>query len=121
MRMTADDQVDLGVVDAVVAEPPEGAHTDHPATAAALKLAIVSAIRRLSEQDTAELLATRYARLRGTGAYLETGAGSSRPPEAPSLRRRLGRILHLPGVRQRPRWSDIWPSDDGDDEHERGA
>jgi len=121
MRMTADDQVDLGVVDAVVAEPAEGAHTDHVATAAALKLAIVSAIRRLSEQDTAELLATRYARLRGMGAYLETGAGSSRPPEAPSLRRRLGRILHLPGVRQRPRWSDIWPSDDGDDEHERGA
>ena len=121
MRMTADDQVDLGVVDAVVAEPAEGAHTDHPATAAALKLAIVSAIRRLSEQDTSELLATRYARLRGTGAYLETGAGSSRPSEAPSLRRRLGRILHLPGVRQRPRWSDIWPSDDGDDEQERGA
>ena len=121
MRMTADDQVDLGVVDAVVAEPAEGAHTDHPATAAALKLAIVSAIRRLSEQDTSELLATRYARLRGMGAYLETGAGSSRPSEAPSLRRRLGRILHLPGVRQRPRWSDIWPSDDGDDEQERGA
>jgi acetyl-CoA carboxylase carboxyl transferase subunit alpha len=121
MRMTADDQVDLGVVDAVVAEPAEGAHTDHPATAAALKMAILSAIRRLSGQDTAELLASRYARLRGMGAYLETGAGSSRPPEAPSFRRRLGRILHLPGVGQRPRWSDIWPSDGGDDEHERGA
>jgi acetyl-CoA carboxylase carboxyl transferase alpha subunit len=121
MRMTSHDQVDLGVVDAVVTEPAEGAHTDHDATAAALKQAIVSAIRRLSEQGTAELLANRYARLRGMGAYLETGAGSSRPTEAPSLRRRLGRILHLPGVPQRPRWSDIWPSDDGDDEHERGA
>ncbi len=121
MRMTAEDQVELGVVDAVVAEPPEGAHADHAATAATLKQAIVSAIRRLSEQDTDELLANRYARLRGMGAYLETGAGPSRPPEAPSLRRRLGRILHLPGVRQRPRWSDIWPSDGGDDEHERGA
>ncbi|MDQ2673938.1 MAG: acetyl-CoA carboxylase carboxyltransferase subunit alpha [Chloroflexota bacterium] len=121
MRMTAHDQVDLGVVDAVVAEPADGAHADHAATASALKQAIVSAIRRLSEQGTAELLANRYARLRGMGAYLETGAGPSRPPEAPSLRRRLGRILHLPGVPQRPRWSDIWPSDDGDDEHERGA
>ena len=29
MRMTAADQVDLGVVDAIVAEPGEGAHTDH--------------------------------------------------------------------------------------------
>jgi acetyl-CoA carboxylase carboxyl transferase subunit alpha len=121
MKMTADDQVDLGVVDAVVAEPSEGAQSDHAATAAALKLAILSALRRLSETDTAELLANRYARLRGMGAYLETGAGPSRPAEAPSLRRRLGRILHLPGVPQRPRWSDIWPSDGGEDEHERGA
>ena len=121
MRMTADDQVDLGVVDAVVAEPAEGAHTDHQATAEALKLAIVSALGRLSGLDTSELLGTRYARLRGMGAYLESGAGSSRAPEVPSLRRRLGRILHLPGVRQRPRWSDIWPSGDADDEHERGA
>src|SRR5688500_15167072 len=111
MKMTADDQVDLGVVDAVVAEPSEGAHADHAATAATLKLAILSAIRRLSETDTAGLLANRYARLRGMGAYIETGAGPSRPAEAPSLRRRLGRILRLPGVPQRPRWSDIWPSD----------
>jgi len=121
MRMTAHDQVDLGVVDAIVAEPGEGAHTDHPATAAALKAAILSALRRVATGDTAELLATRYARMRGWGAYLETGAGPSHPPEAPSLRRRLGRILRLPGAPGRPRWSDIWPSDDQDDESERGA
>ena len=121
MRMTAADQVDLGVVDAIVAEPGEGAHTDHPATAQALKAAILSALRRIATGDTAELLATRYARMRGWGAYLETGAGPSHPPEAPSLRRRLGRILRLPGAPRRPRWSDIWPSDDQDDESERGA
>jgi len=121
MRMTATDQVDLGVVDALVAEPGDGAHTDHPATAAAVKAAILSALRRIATRDTAELLATRYARLRGWGAYLETGAGPSHPPEAPSLRRRLGRILRLPGAPRRPRWSDIWPSDDQEDESERGA
>jgi acetyl-CoA carboxylase carboxyl transferase subunit alpha len=121
MRMTADDQVDLGVVDLVVAEPGEGAHTDHPATAATLKGAILSALRRLAGRETDELLATRYARLRGMGAYLETGAGPSRPLEAPSLRRRIGRILHLPGVPRRPRWSEIWPSDDDEHEHEGGV
>jgi len=121
MRMTADDQLDLGVVDAIVAEPGEGAHTDHPATARALKAAILSALRRIATGDTAELLASRYARMRGWGAYLETGAGPSHPPEAPSLRRRLGRILRLPGAPRRPRWSDIWPSDDQDNESERGA
>jgi hypothetical protein len=109
------------VVDAIVAEPGEGAHTDHGATARTLKAAILSALRRLATGDTAELLATRYARMRGWGAYLETGAGPSLAPEAPSLRRRLGRILRLPGAPRRPRWSDIWPSDDQDDESERGA
>jgi len=121
MRMTADDQLDLGVVDAVIAEPGEGAHTDHAATARALQEAIIDALRGLAGRDTADLLATRYARLRGMGAYLETGSASSRPPEAPSLRRRIGRILHLPGVPRRPRWSDIWPSADDDTENERGA
>jgi acetyl-CoA carboxylase carboxyl transferase alpha subunit len=121
MRMTAAEQLDLGVVDAVIAEPGEGAHTDPAATARAVRDAIVAALRDLTGRETAELLATRYARLRGMGAYLETGAGPGRRPEVPSLRRRIGRILHLPGVPRRPRWSEIWPSDDGDGESERGA
>ncbi|HEX5039034.1 MAG TPA: acetyl-CoA carboxylase carboxyltransferase subunit alpha [Candidatus Limnocylindria bacterium] len=121
MRMTADDQLDLGVVDAVIPEPGDGAHTDHAATARALREAIIDALRGLAGRGTADMLATRYARLRGMGVYLETGSASSRAPKAPSLRRRIGRILHLPGVPRRPRWSDIWPSADDDTENERGA
>jgi acetyl-CoA carboxylase carboxyl transferase subunit alpha len=121
MRMTAADQVELGVVDAVISEPGDGAHTDHAATARAVRDAIVAALRDLSGRDTAMLLATRYARLRAMGAYVETGSPSSRPPAAPSLSRRLGRILRLPGVPRRPRWSEIWPSADDDSENERGA
>ncbi len=121
MRMTAQDQVDLGVVDGIIAEPGDGAHTDHGATARALKAAIVSALRRLSGRETTELLASRYARLRGMGSYLETGTVSPGRPKVPSLRRRIGRILHLPSVPRRPRWSEVWPSDDADDESERGA
>jgi hypothetical protein len=83
--------------------------------------AIVAAFRDLAGRDTVELLATRYARLRGMGAYLETGSASSRPPAPPSLTRRIGRILRLPGVPRRPRWSEIWPSADDDSESERGA
>ena len=121
MRMTAEDQLALGVVDAIIGEPGEGAQTDHAATARAVRDGVVTALRELAGQDTAELLATRYARLRGMGAYLETGEGSRRPPEAPSLRRRIGRILRLPGVPRRPRWSEIWPSADDDSDTERGA
>jgi acetyl-CoA carboxylase carboxyl transferase subunit alpha len=118
MRMTAADQLELGVVDRVVREPGEGAHSDHPATGRALKAAIVDAMRGLATREIADLLAARYARLRGLGAYLETGEGSRGATEAPTLRQRLGRFL--PGV-PRPRWADIWPSDDADEEGERGA
>ena len=121
MRMTAADQRELGVVDIIVPEPGDGAHTDHVATARTLKAAIIEAMRSLAGRETAELLATRYHRLRGMGAYLETGEGTRSQYAAPSLRRRIGRLLHLPGVPRRPRWSDIWPSGDGDDESERGA
>jgi acetyl-CoA carboxylase carboxyl transferase alpha subunit len=121
MRMTAHEQVELGVVDAVIAEPGDGAHTDHAATARAVRAAIVAAFGEMAGRDTAELLARRYARLRGMGAYLETGSAVSRPPAPPSLTRRIGRILRLPGVPRRPRWSEIWPSADDDSESERGA
>jgi acetyl-CoA carboxylase carboxyl transferase alpha subunit len=121
MRMTASDQLELGVIDEVIPEPGEGAHTDHVATARALRRAILDALRSLAGRDTAELLAARYARLRGMGAYVETGEGARTAREAPSLSRRIGRILHLPGVPRRPRWSDVWPSDDNDADSERGA
>ena len=121
MRMTADEQRDLGVVDMVVAEPGEGAHTDAAATARELKAAIITALRELTERGTADLLATRYARLRSMGSYLETGAPAGGRHGAPSLRRRIGRILRLPGVPRRARWSEIWPSGAADDDGESGA
>ncbi|HEY6609301.1 MAG TPA: acetyl-CoA carboxylase carboxyltransferase subunit alpha [Candidatus Limnocylindria bacterium] len=122
MRMTAEDQLELGVVDTVIPEPGEGAHADHAGTARAVKAAVSDALRDLAPIETSELLASRYARLRGLGAYLESGRDPTRQPAVPSLRHRLGRILHLPGVPRRPRWSDVWPSDSGEDEEtERGA
>jgi acetyl-CoA carboxylase carboxyl transferase subunit alpha len=115
MRMTAADQLDLGVVDQVIDEPGEGAHTDHDATARTVKQALVAALDRLRRQAPETMLATRYARLRGIGLVLE-GEEPAVAPEAPSFRRRLGRLLRLPGVARRPRWSEIWPSTDGSDE-----
>jgi len=117
MRMTAADQLELGVVDAIIEEPGEGAHTDHDATAGAVKVAISGALERISQLAPDTLLATRYARLRGLGVVLEGTAGPAPTVEPPSFRHRLGRLLRLPGVPRRPRWSEVWPSgDDGSDE-----
>jgi acetyl-CoA carboxylase carboxyl transferase subunit alpha len=121
MRMTAAEQLELGVVDEVIDEPGEGAHADHAATAASVKKAILAALGRVSQLETEALLASRYARLRGIGLVRETER-PARPSEVPSLRRRIGRLLHLPGIPSRPRWSEIWPSgDDGTEKDEGGA
>ncbi len=122
MRMTAADQLELGVVDGIIPEPEEGAHADHAATAAAVKAAILASLGRISRLDTEALLTTRYARLRGIGLIRETETPSRGRPDELSLRRRIGRLLHLPGIPRRPRWSEIWPSgDDGSDNSEEDA
>ena len=121
MRMTAADQLELGVIDGVIEEPGEGAHEDHAGTAAAVKGAILASLGRITRLDTEAMLMTRYARLRGIGLVRETEAASDQLPPEPSLRRRIGRILRLPGVPRRPRWSEIWPSGEDADSNEEGA
>jgi acetyl-CoA carboxylase alpha subunit len=121
MRMTAADQLELGVIDSVIDEPGEGAHADHDATAAALKAAILAALGRISRLDTEALLTSRYARLRGIGLVREAEVAPRAGEKEPSLRRRIGRLLRLPGVPQRPRWSEIWPSGDDGESNEGGA
>lgn len=116
MRMTAADQLELGVIDGVIEEPKEGAHTDHAVTARAVKRAILAALRQIGQEDSGQVLASRYARLRGIGAYAETAVTAQHPVGEASFRRRIGRLLHLPGVPRRPRWSEIWPSDSNDDD-----
>ena len=121
MRMTAADQRELGIVDRIVEEPGEGAHTDHDATAAAIKGALLASLARISRLDTESLLASRYARLRSIGVFRETDIGPRVSVAPPSLRRRIGRLLHLPGVPRRPRWSEIWPGGDDQNDSEGGA
>jgi acetyl-CoA carboxylase carboxyl transferase subunit alpha len=118
MRMTAADQVALGIVDEIVAEPGDGAHTDHDATARTLKAAVVAALARVARQEPGELLVTRYARIRSVGAFEETSVDAAQRRTEQNLRDRIGRILHLPGIGRR-RWSDVWRGagdDNGDAE-----
>ena len=121
MRMTAADQLELGVIDGIIREPDGGAQEDHDATAKAIREAILAAFGRVTRRGEETLLATRYARLRGIGVVNETVVEALQPAEAATLRRRLGRFLRLPGVPRRPRWSDVWPSGDDTNDSEGGA
>jgi acetyl-CoA carboxylase carboxyl transferase subunit beta len=63
----------LGVVDAVVPEPPEGAHRDPQRATASLGDALSAALRELCALSTDDLLLARRRRLRAVG---QAGAGT---------------------------------------------
>ncbi len=67
LKLTAHDLRRLGVIDAVIPEPPGGAHLDHASAAAVVKAHIASALRALRRVPTATLLARRYAKYRHMG------------------------------------------------------
>ncbi|MFZ2972582.1 MAG: acetyl-CoA carboxylase carboxyltransferase subunit alpha [Ferribacterium limneticum] len=71
MGITAQRLKTLGLIDKIVNEPLGGAHRDHAAMAQNLKKALQDALKQLSGQSTAELLATRYERLMSYGRYKE--------------------------------------------------
>jgi acetyl-CoA carboxylase carboxyl transferase subunit alpha len=60
--------LELGVIDAIVPEPPDGAHTDPDAAAALLKDSLSEALEELSGLPGDELRRRRRARFRSLGA-----------------------------------------------------
>ncbi|MCZ7650818.1 MAG: acetyl-CoA carboxylase carboxyltransferase subunit alpha [Thermoanaerobaculia bacterium] len=72
MRITAPDLLRLGVVDAIVPEPPGGAHADPQEAAARVGEAISKALRELVRLDPERLVAERRKRFRTLGFFLES-------------------------------------------------
>jgi acetyl-CoA carboxylase carboxyl transferase subunit alpha len=94
MRLTAGEQVALGVVDEVVAEPGEGAHADPQETARRLKGVLVARLEALAQRDIDELLAARYERFRSMGAYATVEVSSGRT-ERHGISDRLRSLLEV--------------------------
>jgi acetyl-CoA carboxylase carboxyl transferase subunit alpha len=69
MKITAPDLLGFGIIDGIIPEPPEGAHTDHAATAQALQDALVKHLAALDDLEIDELLAQRAHRYRGIGVF----------------------------------------------------
>jgi acetyl-CoA carboxylase carboxyl transferase subunit beta len=68
LRITSPELLRLGIMDAVVPEPDEGAQADPLTAGANLRAALVTAMRELLPLDTDQLLAQRYERFRKFGA-----------------------------------------------------
>ena len=69
LKITAADLKRLGAIDAIVKEPSGGAQKNHAAACAAVKKAVVAALRELVKIPTDELLARRYAKFRAMGNF----------------------------------------------------
>ena len=93
MKMTADDQQALGVIDIVVPEPADGAHADPAETARRLRAVIVEQLDRLERIPKDELVEARYRRYRALGAYTEVAAPAVAPPPTRGLADRLRDLL----------------------------
>ncbi len=71
LRITAQDMLELGIADEVVAEPEAGAHTDSAAAIQALEVRLRFYLEHLRQLDITTLLAQRYAKYRALGRYRE--------------------------------------------------
>ncbi|HEX5828309.1 MAG TPA: acetyl-CoA carboxylase carboxyltransferase subunit alpha [Candidatus Limnocylindrales bacterium] len=95
MRMSVIDQQALGVVDEIIPEPPEGAHTDHEETGRRLKAVLLRELDRLAAIPLDVLVEQRYRRYRSLGAYAELEGPAPTPavPPRPGLADRLRGLL----------------------------
>jgi acetyl-CoA carboxylase carboxyl transferase subunit alpha len=95
MRMSADDQHALGVVDIVVGEPADGAHSDHAETARRLKAVILEELERIAPIPLDDLVALRYQRYRSMGAYgeVDVAVAAAPPPTRQGLTDRLRNLI----------------------------
>lgn len=71
LKFTSPHLRELGVVDDVIAEPLGGAHRDHHAMAARLKMYLQRSLRELKQFDLDTLLTNRYDKFRRMGAFLD--------------------------------------------------
>lgn len=71
LRLTARDNLELGIIDDVIPEPVGGAHRDPAAAAANLERWILRSLDELRSQNPATLPARRYERFRRIGSFTE--------------------------------------------------
>jgi acetyl-CoA carboxylase carboxyl transferase subunit alpha len=71
MRITAPEIMRLGVVDAIVPEPPGGAHRNWEGAAASLRAILREHLRELRARPASELVQTRLEKFRRIGVFEE--------------------------------------------------
>jgi acetyl-CoA carboxylase carboxyl transferase alpha subunit len=92
MKVTAGEQHELGIVDAVIEEPGEGAHTDPAEMARRIKDIVIQHLDELGRVPVDDLVEARYKRYRAYGPYTVAERPSA-PPERTGIADRLRGLL----------------------------
>ncbi len=71
LKITAKNVLKLGVIDNIIEEPGEGAHTNHEETAKRVKKVIVETINELIKIKPEKLIELRYDKFRKMGAFID--------------------------------------------------
>jgi acetyl-CoA carboxylase carboxyl transferase subunit alpha len=74
LKMTAPDLLELGLIDGIVPEPGEGAHSDPDGAAEALRRVVREALAALSKLDSRLLIDERYEKFRRMGSFFSESA-----------------------------------------------
>ncbi|MFZ0037080.1 MAG: acetyl-CoA carboxylase carboxyltransferase subunit alpha [Candidatus Acidiferrales bacterium] len=69
LRITANDLLELKLIDEIIPEPEGGAHVDYEAAARFLDAALVNSLRDFSRLPAQELVARRYEKFRRMGQF----------------------------------------------------
>jgi acetyl-CoA carboxylase carboxyl transferase subunit alpha len=93
MRLTAAEQLALGVIDEVVPEPASGAHEQPEETARRLRERITAHLDALAGRDRKVLVDSRYARYRSMGEFATVTPSGEQRPERPGLVERIRHML----------------------------
>jgi acetyl-CoA carboxylase carboxyl transferase subunit alpha len=93
MRLTAAEQLALGVIDEVVPEPAGGAHEHPEETARNLRARIAYHLDALAGRDRRVLLDARYARYRRMGEFTVQTEGGERRQERGGWTERIRQLL----------------------------
>jgi acetyl-CoA carboxylase carboxyl transferase subunit alpha len=80
MRITAKDNLELGLCDAVIQEPPGGAQNDYDAAANFLAEAVEKHLAELEKMPVTALVDRRYKKFRNIAQYFETVPASASTP-----------------------------------------
>jgi len=71
LKITAQDLLELGVIDKIIPEPPGGAHLDYEQTFKNVDRQLSLTLKKLEEKSPEERLEERYQKFRKIGAFVE--------------------------------------------------